>query len=263
MKIVHKWAAPVLCTAMLILLASCGGTTTYYIPTDSTAGNMSVKQARNWLATVLKEGGILTSGRKVPITDVRVNSYALTVTDENGEQSIFVYRELPQIAIGLGGLDVGWVLMLEGQHTFSFGHLPSKDRDILPNALHVLKQNAIKQKADADEYGLGFAASLADYRKKAAANAALPEEANKYKVQAEGAVRDKAFVDAADLYAAALNIAPWWPVGHFNRALVLGEGGDYEMATREMNYYLQLVPHAPNARAAQNKIYEWARLDSK
>jgi hypothetical protein len=45
--------------------------------------------------------------------------------------------------------------------------------------------------------------------------------------------------------------------------LVLGEGGDYEMATREMNYYLQLVPHAPNARAAQNKIYEWARLDSK
>lgn len=139
----------------------------------------------------------------------------------------------------------------------------SRNPRAFTNALHVLKKNAIKQKKESAEYDTGFAASLADYRKKAAANAALPEEANKYKVQAEGAVRDKAFVDAADLYAAALNIAPWWPAGHFNRALVLGEGGDYEMATREMNYYLQLVPHAPNARAAQNKIYEWARLDSK
>jgi len=82
-------------------------------------------------------------------------------------------------------------------------------------------------------------------------------------VQAEGAVRDKEFNDAADYYAAALKIAPWWPVGHFNRALVLGEAGDYDMAKREMNYYLLLVPDASNARAAQDKIYDWARLDSK
>jgi hypothetical protein len=127
----------------------------------------------------------------------------------------------------------------------------------------VLRQNAIKQKKEAEEYDASFAASLADYRNKAAANTALPEEANKYKVQAEGAVRDKEFNDAADYYAAALKIAPWWPVGHFNRALVLGEAGDYDLAKREMNYYLQLVPGANNARAAQDKIYDWARLESK
>lgn len=92
---------------------------------------------------------------------------------------------------------------------------------------------------------------------------ALSEEARKYKVQAEGAVRDKKFKDAADLYKEALDVAPWWPEGHFNRALVLGETGDYEMAMREMKRYLQIVPDAPNARAAQDKIYDWERLDSE
>lgn len=91
----------------------------------------------------------------------------------------------------------------------------------------------------------------------------LPEEARKLKVQAEGAVREKKFKEAADLYAEALNATPWWPEGHFNRALVLGETGDYVMAMREMKHYLQLAPDAPNARAAQDKIYDWERLESK
>lgn len=261
MKTAHRWLAAIFCTAVLVLLASCGGT--YYIPTDSTVGSMSTNQARKLLATELKGSKILNSGRIVPITDVRVTSNRLIVTDKNGKQSVFIYRELPQISRGLGGLEVGWVLMLAGQHTFSLGHIPASGTDNVLNALYVLKQNAIEQKKEADEYDARFATSLADYRKKAASNAALPEEANKYKVQAEGAVRDKAFDDAADLYVAALKIAPWWPVGHFNRALVLGETGDYEMAKREMNYYLRLVPDAPNARAAQDKIYEWERLDAK
>jgi predicted TPR repeat methyltransferase len=82
-------------------------------------------------------------------------------------------------------------------------------------------------------------------------------------VQAEGAVRDKKFNDAANLYGEALKVAPWWPEGHFNRALVLSETGDYDTAMREMKHYLQLAPDAPNARAAQDKIYDWERRASK
>jgi predicted Zn-dependent protease len=130
-------------------------------------------------------------------------------------------------------------------------------------AVKAPDRNAEKKARDADEYETFFKASLADNRKKAASNTAIPEEAYRYKVQAEGAVRDKAFGEAADYYAKALKIAPWWPVGHFNRALVLGEAGDYALARREMNYYLQLAPDAPNARAAQDKIYDWERLESK
>lgn len=86
---------------------------------------------------------------------------------------------------------------------------------------------------------------------------AVPEVAWKFKVQAEGAVQEKKFKDAAELYWKAVNAAPWWPEGHFNRALVLGETGDYNEAMREMKFYLQLVPDAQNARTAQDKIYEW------
>ena len=263
MKDIHLWFKTILYSAMPILLASCAST---YIPTDSSVGNMSVKQARNVLGTKLNRGCTwgykstrISNGPCEHITKVRVTSRSLLVTHKSGKQSNFIFSELPQISkegqsldltfgmIALAGTPVIWL-----ESSFS--------NDEIVNALYVLKQNAIK---DIAEYDSSFTVSLADYRKKAASNATLPEEANKYKVQAEGAVRDKEFDDAADLYAAALKIAPWWPAGHFNRALLLGETGDYEMAKREMKHYLLLVPDAPNARAAQDKIYEWERLETK
>lgn len=51
----------------------------------------------------------------------------------------------------------------------------------------------------------------------------LPEEARKFKVQAEFAIQEKQFDKAVELYSKALEIAPWWPAGHFNRAVMLGE----------------------------------------
>jgi tetratricopeptide (TPR) repeat protein len=87
----------------------------------------------------------------------------------------------------------------------------------------------------------------------------LPETARRFKVQAEDAVRENKFDDAADIYRQALNIAPLWPAGHYNRALVLGEIGNYESAIREMKRYLLLAPNASNVRAAQDQIYIWER----
>jgi hypothetical protein len=89
---------------------------------------------------------------------------------------------------------------------------------------------------------------------------ALPEEARKYQVQAEAAVKRKNFTEASDRYGDALKVAPWWPEGHFNRALILGEMGRYRNAIDEMKKYLAIVPNAPDARAAQDKIYEWEGL---
>jgi len=85
----------------------------------------------------------------------------------------------------------------------------------------------------------------------------LPEEAYKFKVQAEFAIQEKQFDKAAGLYGKALEVAPWWPEGHFNRALILGETKKYRKAMSEMKRYLLLVPDAPDARAAQNMIYQW------
>ncbi|OIQ94439.1 serine/threonine-protein kinase pkn1 [mine drainage metagenome] len=85
----------------------------------------------------------------------------------------------------------------------------------------------------------------------------LSEEAHKYKVQAEFAVQEKRNDKAIELYGKALEIAPWWPEGHYQLALVLGETKKYRDAMREMKRYLLLAPAAPEARAAQDKIYQW------
>ena len=254
MKTVYGWLKPLLWAAMLASLVSCA-TVPPYIPTDSTVGNMSVKQARNLLDAGLREGYVYDRSAFVKIASVRVTSKRLVVTDKNGKQSTFIFSELPQISRNteyLGAIDLAGKPALGGWNI----------KETI-DALYVLQQSAMNQKKEVDAYDASFAASLADYRHKAASNHALPEEAIKYKVQAEGAVRDKAFDDAADYYAAALKVAPWWPAGHFNRALVEGEVGEYKLAQRAMNYYLQLVPGASNARAAQDKIYEWERLGSK
>lgn len=108
----------------------------------------------------------------------------------------------------------------------------------------------------ADDTNDPFQEVVAKYR---AANPKprLPEEARKFKVQAEFAVQKKLFDQALELYGKALEIAPWWPEGHYNRALILGEMNKYRDGMSEMKRYLLLVPNAPDARAAQDKIYQW------
>lgn len=123
----------------------------------------------------------------------------------------------------------------------------------LADALLRLKLDYDNKKIRDDEE---FRKVVSDYR---AANRKpeLPEEVRKYRIQAELAVKEKRFDDAAERYSQALVIAPWWPEGHFNRALIFGELRRYGEAITEMNRYLQLAPDAPDARAARDKIYEW------
>jgi formylglycine-generating enzyme required for sulfatase activity len=85
----------------------------------------------------------------------------------------------------------------------------------------------------------------------------MPEVARKYKVQAEFAVQEKRWDQAIELYGKALEITPWWAEGHYQLALVLGEKKKYRDAMREMKRYLMLAPDAPEARIAQDKIYQW------
>ncbi len=110
--------------------------------------------------------------------------------------------------------------------------------------------------AFADNANDPFQDVAAKYRA-AKSKPALPEEARKYKVQAEFMVQEKQIDKAIGLYGKALDIAPWWPEGHYKLALILGEKKKYGDAMREMKRYLLLAPDAPEARAAQDKIYQW------
>ncbi len=87
----------------------------------------------------------------------------------------------------------------------------------------------------------------------------LSENVRKFEVQAVGAVNDNKLADAADFYGRAIDVAPWYPANHYNRAFILSKIGDLPTAIQEMKYYLVLAPNAPDARAAQDNIYDWER----
>lgn len=128
----------------------------------------------------------------------------------------------------------------------------SNNSQAIANAIVVLKQaDASRPARDA-----AFAKVAAEYR---AANPKPEpgEQQRRREVQAETLVANKRFQDAARVYSQALGEAPWWPQGHFNFALVLETVGDYALAIEQMQQYLALVPDAPNARAARDKIYSW------
>lgn len=121
-------------------------------------------------------------------------------------------------------------------------------------------QNAFTRLAagwsETPEEAAAFARVVDEYRA-AKAKPLFPEEARRFRVTAEAAIAEKRLHDAADRYEDALKLAPWWPEGRFNRALVLGELGRPSEAIAEMRKYLQLVPDAANARQAQDQIYKW------
>jgi len=85
----------------------------------------------------------------------------------------------------------------------------------------------------------------------------ITEEVRKLKLQAEVMIREKRFGDAAQLYEDALRLAPWWPDGRYNRALVLAELKQYDEAAGEMNRFLLLEPESNEARALRDQIYKW------
>jgi formylglycine-generating enzyme required for sulfatase activity len=85
----------------------------------------------------------------------------------------------------------------------------------------------------------------------------LSEEARKYKVQAEFLAQEKQTDKAIALYGKALEIAPWWAEGHYKLGLLLGEKKKYRDGMVEMKRYLLLAPEGAEARAAQDKIYQW------
>jgi formylglycine-generating enzyme required for sulfatase activity len=85
----------------------------------------------------------------------------------------------------------------------------------------------------------------------------LSEVAHKFKVQAEFAQEEKRTAKAIELYGMALVIAPWWPEGHYKLALALAESKKYRDAMLEMKRFLLLTPESPDARTAQDKIYQW------
>jgi Caspase domain/Tetratricopeptide repeat len=216
------------------------------------------------LAKRLPEPGVDV---RILVSKVRDDVLAMT----GGKQEPFSYGSLPGVALELvPGLSVpatstvdpelaafnqatilntmaGWEDYLRTYPQGRYSGVAKRERD------------ALAQQPQQDQT---FQAVVARYRS-ATTKPDLPEEARKFRVQAEDAIKEKQFQYAVDSIEQALRIAPWWPEGHYNRGLLLANLGDLAGAIGEMQQYLALVPDAPDARAVQDKIYVWQRKIQK
>ena len=125
----------------------------------------------------------------------------------------------------------------------------------LPQALELYAK--AYSLADTEDRSLPIIKAIARLTRTQPDMVALPEEARRYGVQATSFVEKKRYDEALALYDQALELAPWWAEGHFNRALVAASQNRYRDAVASMHYFIVLAPTSPDARAAQDKIYEW------
>lgn len=86
----------------------------------------------------------------------------------------------------------------------------------------------------------------------------MTEEQRKFIVQANALNDNKSYFDALAKYTEFVRLNPVaYPPAYYNMALIAARIRKYDYAILNMKKYLVLVPDAEDARAAQDKIYEW------
>ncbi len=266
---ISRWLVHAASVLAVLVLCSCVDT---YTPDQSLVQKMSVKEARNIVSELVKppvEVFDKSQNSKKEISKVNVRTTEITVSViENQKYNVLLQDLEPSWEFDHGpytdfvylNKNLAFYADLNMVHgTQSPAFLDAAADQRLVDALFVLKSAAIKFTVD-DE--ARFQEAARNYQA-SEVKPQLPEDARRFAVQAEGAIRDKDFAAAANYYEQALEVAPWWPQGHYDRAMVLATGvDDYPDAIIEMKRYLTLVPDAPNARALQDKIYDWERKAS-
>jgi len=87
--------------------------------------------------------------------------------------------------------------------------------------------------------------------------AALSDEVIKKRLLAEDAIEHKNLQGALSYYEAGVALDPAWAQGWYNAALIYAEQQDYFDAAFYMKHYLILLPDAPDATAAKEKLLLW------
>jgi hypothetical protein len=254
---------PVMLFALLLLTGCAAPMHVYtYVPSQQSAEKIQPTEAKKIITARFSD--CWYSGSELEITSIKILDDRINIVTRSGAHITYRFYDMGTIQSKVyDEFDAPNFYSIGGHAknqnvdyyfpTCSRGNWSVEGSHRLADALLSLK---LGYDTRAHEYEEKFRQTAANYRN-ATQKPALPEDVRKYKIQAEFAVRQKRFDDAADRYDQALQIASWWPQGHFNRALILGELKRYGEAIDEMNRYLLLVPDAQNVRAAKDKIYQW------
>jgi tetratricopeptide (TPR) repeat protein len=252
--------------AFLFLVAGCA--TVSYTPTQENIPRISYAEARQKL-DVLKGNRIFVKNRYLNITDVKVGFDSMDViykkqtifNIETGEldKETFYFKSLAVPAVVKEPNNI-YYLRFPDRRMILFRN--ENDAITCANALFILKRRAEGYRPPVDAAAeAAFQEEARKYREMKV-KPELPEEAHKFAVQGDFALEKKNLPAAADRYADALKVAPWWPEGHFKRGLVLADLEQYDEAIGEMKKYLLLTPNGTDARAAQDNIYKWESAGS-
>ena len=255
MKSAHRWLAS---TALLLtLLTGCASAPP--VPLTPSPEPMSVRRAVNLLGMVYVASDTL---RGKP-SGLHIDAAGLTlvmVRDSGSDPVSCQYAATPDPLLDTSRLWPALVIAcrVDNKTATSPFLMAFPKKDATPpeyaRAWQVMRALAAPETL---EERAAFVAVLADYRA-GKVGPDVGEAVRPHKVAAELAVKDKRLWDAANEFTEGLALAPWWPQGNYNLALIYGELRAYPLAARYMQRYLELVPRAPNARAAQDKVYEWA-----
>jgi tetratricopeptide (TPR) repeat protein len=233
-----------------------------YVP-----GGIGVKYYKKHNANVM---GMIAGAQNVrSYADVNTGIFAfmtlstIQVTDSRvtvSNQIYFDYDELEGRAIDVNEKVLftshPYNVFIEGIISFSFA-----DRDLaqcVAEELRLILQPMWKQQ---QEEALGAFQAVVDQYRAMAVKPPVSEEQRRYIVQANALTQKKDYAQAVSLYEKALEISPFsYPAAYYNMALLSAQDGRYTAAIINMKKYLLLVPEAEDARAAQDKIYEWEAL---
>jgi len=102
-----------------------------------------------------------------------------------------------------------------------------------------------------------FNALAATWRKDPSVRPKPPEEWERHRLMAEEHFKENDHIAALESYEAAIAAWPPWAEGWFNAALLYSELGEFTCAADRMKHYLELMPDAPDAKAARAKVLIW------
>jgi len=161
------------------------------------------------------------------------------------------------VTVGKNSLDYPYVVN-PGLVSFHFENLTVAQK--FADALYSIQKLNMEVENEQAKRLAEFESLAAQYRA-LAIKPPVSEEQRRLIVQANALNQRKDYGGAIDLYLKAVELDPVsYPAAYFNLALLYAQQQRYNKAIAYMKPYLMLVPEAPDARSAQDKIYEWEIL---
>ncbi len=246
-----------------------------YVPGAAVLQQLTEEQARAQLADLAVQRGFTglllaphaiglgVKGQQVRGVTLFDDHIAFRIDDREKPVRRFNYRDMPAVELihdtVLGMSQYAVPLDKDTAVYYIDGGFSSETRKNgtmrLADALYVLRHAQLELATSGDKFQ-----EIAAHYRALAVKPPLPEEVRKFRVQAEFAAGQKRYDDAVRFYGEGIKLAPWWAQGHFNRALLLAETRRFRDAASAMGRYIQLEPNAADARAAQDKIYQWEAM---